>query len=230
MRTSQMPWWLRGVIACGYTEGGEGGEGGSGESGSSGDAGEGEGGTDEGQGSGSGDSGEGEKAPPEDTTGLKSALEKERKAAKEATKALRAAEKRLAEIDGKDKSEAEKAKELSAKAQEKVTKLASRLRSQALETAIEREARALKFRDVDDAIRLTDRDAIEVEQDEDDPSDINIDPKTVKAAVEALAKRKQHLIGEEGDQSPSGSKFGGGTKDKKTLTEEKLKEKYPALQ
>lgn len=231
MRTTQVPWWLQGVTLCGYEGEGDGGEGGSGDSGDSGNAGE--GGEGEGEGSGEGgdegSSGEGEKKP-EDTAGLKSALEKERLAAKTATKALKAAEKRLAEIDGKDKSEAEKAKEASAKAQEKVTKLATSLKTQALDSAIEREARALKFRDVDDAIRLVDRGAIEVEQDEDDPSDVSVDQKTVKTAVQALANKKKHLIGEEGSEDPSGSKFGGGNKDKKTLTEEALVQKYPALQ
>lgn len=164
-----------------------------------------------------------------DTAGLKSALQKERRAAKQAAKDLKAANKRLEELDQKDKSEIEKAKTAQAKADEKVTKLATRLRTQAVDVAIKDAARALKFKDEDDAVSLVSRKDISVEQDEDDPSDIEIDLKSVKAAVKALADRKKHLIDAEGEGEKSGSKFGGKGGDKQKQTEESLKELYPAL-
>lgn len=168
----------------------------------------------------------------EDVAGLKSALAKERennKNLKQAEKDLKAAQARLKEIDDKDKSDGEKATEAATKAAEKVTKLATRLRDQALDTIIEREARKAGFKDTDDALKLVDRSSIGVEQDEDDPSDVQIDDKSVKAAVEKLAKAKEHLLGGEGDGAPSGSKFGGGKKNTKEASDAELTKKYPAL-
>src|SRR5690606_17927203 len=117
---------------------------------------------------------------------------------------------------------------------DKATKLAAKLLTNAVDTAIIKVGTALKFRDLDDALKLVDRSEIDVEQDEDDPSDVEIDTKTVEAALKALAKAKPHLLipdgdGDEGSGEKSGSKFGGSRKSKDDLDEERLRELYPAL-
>ena len=164
-----------------------------------------------------------------DNDGLVSALQKERKAAKEAQRALRAAQKRLEELDAKDKSETDKAKDTASKAESQVQKLAGRLKDAAVDNAITRLATELKFRDVDDALKLIDRGDIEVEQDDDDPSDIDLDLESVKSALAKLAKSKPHLIMAEGQGDKSGSKFNGSKKPTKEAEEEAIRAKYPAL-
>lgn len=165
----------------------------------------------------------------EDNTGLKSALQKERKAAKEAQRELRKAQARLEELDAKDKSETDKAKDDAAKASAKAEKLAARLRSTAVDNVVIKLGGKLKFRDIDDALQLVNRGEIEVDQDDEDPSDITVDEASVKAALEKLAKNKPHLIGADGQNEPSGSKFNGKKKSDKEADEEALAAKYPAL-
>jgi hypothetical protein len=226
MRTVELPWWQHNLLLCGNEGEGDGKPEGKPEGEPEGDPEEKPDEEDEGL------------PDDKDVEGLKSALQKERKTAKEKTRAERTlakqlaeAQKKLDEIADKDKSEGEKATKAAQAAQTKVAKLAEGLKKTRLDAAIEKVARELKFKDTDDAISLVDRSSIEVEQDEDDPSDITIDAKTVKAAVKALADKKKHLVGEEGSDEPSGSKFpAGGGKDKTKLTEEDLRNKYPALQ
>jgi len=172
----------------------------------------------------------GDKDKPEGNDALKSALQKERKAAKDAQRALKLAQKRLDEIDSKDKSETEKAKEDKAKADSKAQKLAARLKEVAVDNAIIKIGGSLKFRDIDDALKLVSRELIEVDQDEDDPAEVEVTESTVKAALEKLAKAKPHLIVADGQEDRSGSKFnGGGRKSNKEMDEEDLKKRYPAL-
>jgi hypothetical protein len=241
----ELAWWQHGLLICGNDgEGGDGGANSGGDGGAAGGAGSdgasGDGNGDDGDGDG-GDDGDDDLPPDNDVSGLKSALQKEREQRKTAAKELRTltkqfrdAQKRLNELDDKDKSEVEKATKQAAQAGEKVTKLAGKLRTQAVDALIERHAREMKFIDVDDALTGVDRSKIEVEQDDDDPSDIRVDAKTVKAAVKALADKKKHLIQSEegeGGGGPSGSRFGGGGNkggDGKN-TAERLKELYPSL-
>lgn len=164
-----------------------------------------------------------------DTNGLKSALQKERKAAKDATRALRQAQKELDKLKAKDQSEVERAQAAEKKLAEQAQKLSAGLLKTQLDIAIEREARRLKFIDTDDAIQGVDRTKIDYTQDEDNPADIEVDEKSIKAAVKALADRKKHLIGEPGSDDPSGSKFGGRGGNKNEQTVEDLKKKYSAL-
>ena len=171
-----------------------------------------------------------DKTPPEkeDVSGLKSALEKERSDRKALEKQIKELNKFKETIESKDKTESEKAKDEAAKSAEKVTKLATRLRSTALESAIAKAATKANFRDVDDAISLVKRDTITVEQDEDDPADIEIDEKSVEKAIKLLAEAKPHLLVAEGERTPSGSKMGG--KGSKTeADEEALRKKYSSL-
>lgn len=173
------------------------------------------------------DSGKGKET--ENNDGLKSALAKERKAAKDAQRALKAAQKRLDELDSKDKSDTDKAKDEASKATALNAKLALRLKTTAVDNAIIQLAGSLNFRDVDDALQLVNRELIEIEQDDDDPSEIDLDKASVKAALEKLAKAKPHLIAAEGQGEKSGSKFNGKKQSTKDADEEALRKLYPAL-
>lgn len=184
---------------------------------------------------GSGDDGdEGEEddksGDKEDTKGLKSALEKERKERKRLEKELKAKQKAEDEAADKDKSEAEKAKGRAEKAEAAAKKLAEGLLTRDINDAIRKEAEKLKFLDPNDAIELVDRKLIESTQDEDDPSDIEIDLKTVAKVVKDLATRKPHFIskGTE-DGQKTGSTFSGKQEGSKKTEEELLREAYPAL-
>lgn len=206
-----------GTPAGGDPSGGQGSGDGAGDSDKSGDKGEGEG----------GDSGDGKE--PEDLTGLKNALAAERRLNKQREKELRAASTRLKEIDDKDKSEVERLQAASESSTKKLERLAAGFKESSLNAAITNAARDLKFKDPSDALTGIDKSAIEVEQDDDDPSKVIIDLKAVKAAVKALADKKKYLVGDDGDGEASGSSFGGSRKDKKQADEETLKGRYPSL-
>lgn len=163
------------------------------------------------------------------TDGLKSALAKERKAAKEAQKALRAAQKRLDELDAATKSETDQAKDKAARESATAQKLATRLRDMAIDNAIIKLGGKLKFRDMDDALKLLDRTAIEVDQDPEAPETVEVDEASVTAALKKLAAAKPHLIIADGQEERSGSKFGGPKKSAKEVDDDALRAKYPAL-
>lgn len=165
-----------------------------------------------------------------DTEGLKSALNKERRERRR----LEKENKRLAKLESDreeaDKDEVTKATDKASKADEKATRLAMKLKDRELENAIIKLAGPMDFADIDDVLHLIDRDAIDIDQDEDDPSDVEVDEKTVQAALDALKKKKPHLIKTEPKGPPkSGSKMNGGMKTQEQLDEETLKAKYPAL-
>lgn len=169
--------------------------------------------------------------------GLKDALAAERAANKSNSRELKRIQRELKDAkkaqedrELQEKSEADQAKVKAEKAEEKVTRLAAGLRKSAVRQAIEAAARDAKFIDTDDAVQGVDWDKIEVEQDDDDPSDITVDPKTVLAEVKALANRKKHLIQKGTDDGEkTGSSFAGGGGKKGKLDDEELKKKYPSL-
>lgn len=166
----------------------------------------------------------------ENNDALKSALQKERRERKRLEREARELKKFKEEQEGKEQSDSDKAKEAASKAESRAEKLAAKLIDSALDNAIIKAAGTLKFRDVDDALKLVDRDDIDIDQDEDDPSEIDLDEASVKAALEKLAKAKPHLIVAEGQEERSGSKFNGRRKpgDNK-VEDEALRAKYPAL-
>lgn len=181
----------------------------------------------------------------EDTAGLRSALQKERNDRKKADRELKALRKFKEEEEAKNKSDTDKAKDAAEKATRKAEKLAEGYKTNSINLAVIKAANGkLAFADIDDALRLIDRESLEVEQDEDDPSDVTIDGDSVTKALKALLKKKPHLAAkasddddeddEEEEDKPSrrstGSKVGSrGTRDKGKLSEEKLKELYPQL-
>lgn len=162
-----------------------------------------------------------------DTSGLKSALAKERKAAREAIKRANALEREKEERELAEKSEIERERIKAQKAAEKAERLAASYLTEKLENAIR--AAATDFIDTDDVINAISRDDLVFEQDADDPSKVNIDKKSVDRAIKALAARKAHWLkaGTE-DGGPTGSSFGGGKPKKPDPTEE-YKTKYPSL-
>ena len=71
---------------------------------------------------------------------------------------------------------------------------------------------------------------IDIDQDEDDPSDVEVDENQLEQALKKLAKAKPHLLGDGSSSgTPTGSKFNGSSKGGKKLDEESLKAVYPAL-
>lgn len=173
----------------------------------------------------SGESGEGK----EDTRGLKSALDKERRDRKRFEKELKALRKFKDDTESANDSEKDKAEKEATKAKEKNAKLATKLRENAIDTALIKLAGKHKFRDVDDALRLVNRESIDVEQDEDEPDDIEIDEKSVEKALKALATSKPHLVLADGEEDRSGSKFGGKKKGDEGTDDDALRNKYSAL-
>lgn len=231
MGINELPYWLQNTIICGRDNDGNEGEGDEGDEGD--DAGD----------DGEENDGEGEeeisKIDPKNhearAAALEKALETERKQHREERKLRRKAE-RDARQAAQQKEESEEAKTLEetqtklAAEADKNSKLATRLLNNERDAAILAEARRQKFIDPTDALIDDVRNAVEVDQDDEDPSDIEVDSTSVKNAITKLATSKKHLIGEPNEGDRSGSRFRKrGTKDDEATSDEKLKETYPSL-
>lgn len=221
MRAEQelVPNWLLNLTwpLCG-AEGEEGGD--------AGGAGTGEGGT-EGGGTGDGATGEGETETGEETegeeedeelTGLKTALKKEREARKIAQKNLRNLQSEVENLKKAQKGAEGQAEDAETKKQAdaaaaKLERLALGFQRNAVDTALTRalqDPKLPKFTDPDDVLRLVDREGIDTDQDDDDPSRVEVDEDDVRRAIKALAKRKPHLLVKKEEESESSSSGGGG--------------------
>ena len=166
---------------------------------------------------------------PDDRKELKGALANERRLRKAAEKEAAKAKKEKDDRDLAEKSELEQATTKLQKSEEKVTKLAAGFRNKAVNSSIEKAAEKLGFIDIDDALNGVDRSKIEVEQDDDDPSDVTVDDGQVAQLVKALAKKKSHFLKSGTDDGePTGGQF-GGSKPKPKSKQENLKEIYPSL-
>jgi hypothetical protein len=214
----ELPWYMNLVIAGNDDEGEESGESESEE---------------ESEEEESEEEGEDGKEKPPDVEGLKSALTKERRSRREAERDNRRLKREAAEKQqNKDEeaSEVELAKAETAKERTKSEKLAMRLRDTAVDNLILKYA-GDQFADLDDVLKLIDREQIDVDQDDEDPADVVVDQDTVRDAVKKLAKSKPHLLkitGEGGEGT--GSQFGGRKKGSDdALNEEALMARYPAL-
>jgi hypothetical protein len=161
--------------------------------------------------------------------GLKTALRAERRKAKALERENRQFKAAQEEAALKDASELEKAQAKLTKAEERTKTLASGLLTRDLNAAIRAEAEKMGFVDVDDALAGVDRAQLKFTQDDEDPTDISIDIRTVTAQVKSLASRKPHFI-KTGttDGQPTGSQF-GGSKQKQSSTADDLKALYPGL-
>lgn len=164
----------------------------------------------------------------DDTSGLKSALAGERARAKAAEKELAKLQKAADEKDLADKSEVEQARIKLEKAEAKAQKLASGFLTSELDRAIRRAAK--DFIDPTDAIAGVDRSKLSFTQDEDDPSDIEVDEKSIEKEVKRIAAQKPHFL-KTGttDGDATGGKFGGKPPRERETSADKLKTKYPSL-
>ena len=234
MRVTRNTWWnelTKPIVGFDEGEGAGSGASGEGQGEGAGSAGEGAG---EGQGSqGTGTEGAG---AGEDTSGLKSALEKERNDRKALEKELKALRKKDEDAKNAELTEVERLKKENEAEKTKAANLAKGFRENAVNSAVLKAAGAAKFRDPSDALRPEVLSAIGVEQDDDDPSKVTIDEKSVTDAIKALAKSKPHYLAtgdgqQQKQQGPpkSGSQFGGGTTTNLTADEQALIKRYPAL-
>lgn len=177
-----------------------------------------------------------------DTKGLVSALRKERMARKKAERLLRAAQaknkppvkkedppktKAKAKDEEEDEGDDDASSAELATERAKGERLAKRLKDNAVDTAILKFAG--DFKDPSEVLALIDRKDIEVDQDEDDPSLVEIDEESVEDAVKAFRKKKPHLLKSKEQRVPSGSKFGGRKKKSNEPSEQELRKKYPSL-
>ena len=189
----------------------------------------------------------------DDVAGLRSALKKERLARREAQKGLKTLRTEFEQFKNKqtqgqkEEEEAETKKQADAAAA-KLERVSAGFARNAVDTAIVRAlqgSNAPKFQDHDDVLRLIDRDDIDVDQDDDDPSKVSVDAGDIKRALKDLAKRKPHLLikGEGGDQGKGSGdggdngqggktgRFGGANNNnsKSQSRRDELMKKYPAL-
>lgn len=161
--------------------------------------------------------------------GLKSALASERAARAKLEKQLKAKEKAEKAAKDAELSEVQQANQKATEAADRAEKLAAGFLQSKLDAAIEKAARKANFRDTDDAIAGVDRDLLTFEQDDDDPTKVTIDAKTVETAVKALATKKPHYIKSgTDDDDATGGQFGRKS-TKKASPAEELRKKYPAL-
>jgi hypothetical protein len=228
-----LPEWLfRDIIGAEEGDDDKGGEGGSG------DGADGDDPDDKGGDGGDGSGGDGD--DPDDEGDFKSSeskkrllddyarVKREKKAAdKELAKLKKAAE----DADLKDKSEVEQAKTRAERAEKAAERLAEGYVKLHVNSALEKAARKANFKDPDDALAMIKLSDIGVEQDEDDPSDVDVDEKSVTDAIKALARRKPHLISDGTDDGePSGSPHGRGGRRNRKDADEELATRYPSLQ
>lgn len=139
---------------------------------------------------------------------MRAELERTRKALKDANKEaadrrkrLDALEKAEKERSDKDLSESERLKKDLGERDSALTATQQELRNERTANAVELVALALDFHDTEDALRLIDLDAIEYSEDG------RPDRKSIKKALEALAKAKPHLVatGDDAQRSRDGS-------------------------
>jgi hypothetical protein len=159
---------------------------------------------------------------------LRKALKAERRENRKNSRELKKLQRAQAEVADKDLKESDKARKEADELRQRVGNLGAKFQKVAVDALIAQHATKLKFRDIDDALSLVKRDDIVVDQDEDAPDDVEVDEQSVIDALKALKKSKPHLILAEGDEEPSGGKV-GGKKTPDELSDEKLRDQYPAL-
>lgn len=239
MTRSIRKWWLDPTLIIRGAEGeGEGtsesGTGSSGDSSTNGETGSDTSNTGDGESDDDDDDDDKSTFTKEDVQGLKNALREERKARKLAERANKAKEKDQSDAEAKD--EAEKTANRLKAAEEKATRLASGYREARVESTITRLAQDANVIAPDDMVALLKAQGfkdIEIDQDEDDPSQVEIDEDDVKAAIKKALKTRPHWTkkSDDGDEEepPSGSKMRPGKPRKSGLDDEGLKAAYPAL-
>jgi uncharacterized membrane protein len=223
-------WWLEAalVISGAESEGGAEGNPGEGDPGSGdqdpGDSGDGD----------NADSGEGDDDKStftkEEVENLRKALKAERTARKNLERTQREAAK--AQGDAEKQASDDQAAKAVADALARVARLSEGYLTTRVESAIMAEARAQQAiapEDVYSVLSSKKFEGIDIDQDPEDPSKIEIDADDLKQAVKNLLKTRLHWVKAPGDGNPSGSRFTPGSKSKDTLDQEALRSAYPAL-
>jgi hypothetical protein len=157
---------------------------------------------------------------------LEASLKKERKLRRQAERDARKASK--ARADSKEEKDAAALRKELEDQGKKTQRLAEGFLNSARDKAILDAAREAGFIDPTDALIDSVRTAVDTDQDEEDPTDIDIDEDSVREAVQKLAKKKKHLIGKPGDGERSGGKFRKKSGDQ-GADEQALVEHYPSL-
>ncbi len=174
--------------------------------------------------------------------GLRLALNKERKLHRQERRARVKAERERdaaqARLSAGTKKESEAINQLQDQLdseRKKNTSLAKNLATQTIHTAIKNAADKLGFIDSEDALSVAKN--IEVDQDDEDPTQVEVDEAEVLAEVKALAKKKPHLLGKKSTKkrvvSGSTAKSTNRTRQKrstKSTRESELRSRYPSLQ
>lgn len=184
-----------------------------------------------------GDGNEDEDNEEEDPyVGLKAALKTERKHHRTERQARIRAERERDEANQKLTSGTEKESEAINTLQgqlrterDKNVALSKRIADQALHTAILQAATAQKFIDPEDALAVAS--SLEVDQDPDDPTSVEVDKALVLSEIKALAKRKPHLVGKAKTTttSRSGTRQSGNRQRAPKKGKANLAEIYPSL-
>lgn len=196
---------------------------------------EGEGSDDEGSSDDSGDEGQNQAndtggKTAEDFEKLERALAAERRQNKLKERELKKLRAAHGSKEQEENEDLESTKNELQTARAKAEKLAAGLLKRDIDAAIAAEARELKFLDVEDALNGVDRSQIVYDQDDEDPTDIDIDVDSVKRVVKALATRKPHFLSRgTSDGEPTGSTFGGSRKRDQKPRTDTLRELYPSL-
>lgn len=224
---SNFPYWLQpGMIIWGAEEENSNG---SDDSNDSDDDSDEDGSNDDSGDGGNEESGTDESNSEGNTAGLKKALQEERRKARESERKLKKIERDQQRASASKDDLLKEAQTELETTNQRVTKLSNGFLNLKLNAAIEAAARKSRFRDTDDALSMVDRSLITYDQDEDNPSDVDIDLKSVESAVKKLAGTKKHLIAAGTDDGHgTGGQFGTKGGSKKT-TEEELRAKYPNL-
>jgi hypothetical protein len=164
-----------------------------------------------------------------DIRNLKKALRSERMARKKferENKRMKAAARKNGngqkDSDDKKDDEKEEAKGPS----EREVRLAARLRDQEIDRVVAKVATRLKFVDPDDAVRLINRRDLDVNQDDEDPTVVDVDEEGVEDILRTIAKKKKYLVGQKVSTTKSGSKMSGGKKGNPGASDDDLKSKY----
>jgi hypothetical protein len=175
--------------------------------------------------------------------GLRSALSKERKLhrveRRNRIKAERELESARSQLAAGTNKESEAITELQTKLDEErsqTASLAKKFSTQAVNGAIKTAAEKLGFIDPEDALVVARN--IEVDQDDEDPTQVEVDEALVLSEVKALAKKKPHLVGEKKTEKTTKVKSGTSarrtnqrrTKSTKSTKERELMSRYPSLQ
>lgn len=228
-------WWLEAalVISGAEGEGDQGGDSGAGDTGgkpddqNSGDQNDGDNSDDD---SGDGDDDDKATFTKEEVENLRKALKSERTERRKLERAQRDAAKNKGDAEKKESEDA--AAKAVADANARVAKLAEGYLTSRVESAVLAEARAQKAiapEDVYAVLSAKKFQGIDIDQDPDDPSKVEIDHEELKTAVKNLLKTRPHWVQAPGDGNPSGSRFTPGSKNKDKLDEEALRTAYPAL-